>query len=368
MVNFGFGPDDGSDFVTAPQRSPLFGRTLAQAVGEALRLSGSDEVLEFGAGNGQLAVDLLNALDDLGVPCSRYAILEVSATLRERQQARLAQQAPAHAARVCWIDSLPDTFTGVALGNEVLDAMPVRLFGLDTAGRWFERGVSRAHRAAEPVFAWHDKLVPENTVPAPLRLSMNTGTRDRQEGSAGLLSGLSAADPFADKNGGRVAYLGETHEAAVAFIRTVCHMLTRGVLFLLDYGFPRREYYHPQRTGGTLMCHYRHHAHTDPFFYPGLQDITTHVEFSSIAHAAREAGAEVLGYTSQSRFLLNSGMLEMLGQIDPGDPGRFLPAANAVKTLLDESEMGELFKVIALGRGIPSCLRGFAAGDRTCSL
>lgn len=163
-------------------------------------------------------------------------------------------------------------------------------------------------------------------------------------------------------------YVTETHDAARAFTRTICTMLTRGAALLIDYGFPRHEYYHAQRAQGTLMCHYRHRAHGDPFVYPGLQDITAHVEFTGIAEAGVETGADLLGYTSQARFLLNAGITEVLGEIDPADTARFLPAANSVQKLLSEAEMGELFKVIAFSRGIEETLDAFASGDRTHTL
>jgi len=162
--------------------------------------------------------------------------------------------------------------------------------------------------------------------------------------------------------------VAETHEAANAFTRTICTMLTRGAAFLIDYGFPRHEYYHAQRAQGTLMCHYRHRAHGDPFLYPGLQDITAHVEFTGIAEAGVETGADLLGFTSQARFLLNAGITEALSEIDPADSARFLPAANAVQKLLSEAEMGELFKVIAFSRGLDDTLRAFSSGDRSHTL
>ena len=165
-------------------------------------------------------------------------------------------------------------------------------------------------------------------------------------------------------------YLTETHEAGAAFVRSVAPLLARGVLLLIDYGFPAREYYHPQRAHGTLMCHYRHHAHDDPFYYPGLQDITAHVEFSGIADAGVEAGLDLLGFTSQARFLMNAGIVDLMSALDPTDPKTFLPATSAAQKLLSEAEMGELFKVIAFGRGMDEWagLLGFATGDRSHAL
>jgi SAM-dependent MidA family methyltransferase len=331
---FGYTERDGSDFVTAPELSPLFAQTLAQPVAQVFEASGTRRVLEFGAGTGRLAAGLLNAL---GEACESYAIVELSGELRERQRATLAAEAPQHAARVQWLDTLPDRFDGVVLGNEVLDAMPVRLVVRQGAD-WLERGVALAQDGVG--FAFVDRPLVDRAVLA-------------------TLEGIDLPD----------GYLTECHEAAAGFVRTVCAMLGRGAAFFIDYGFPRHEYYHPQRDGGTLMCHYRHRAHDDPFLYPGLQDITAHVEFSGMAEAAQAAGAELAGYTSQARFLLNAGLTDALAQLDPADPARFLPAANAVQRLVSEAEMGELFKVIAFTRGLEGVqLDAFARGDRSHTL
>ncbi|WP_070108030.1 class I SAM-dependent methyltransferase [Burkholderia plantarii] len=341
---FGRRGDDGSDFVTAPELSPLFAHTLARPVAEALGASGTRRVMEFGAGTGRLAAGLLAALDALGAAPERYQIVELSGELRERQRATLAAELPdALAARVQWLDALPERFEGVVIGNEVLDAMPVRLVlradrpGEGAAG-WRERGV--AVDAATRAFVFEDRPLPA--------------------GAPDVIDALAALDL-------PPGYLTETHEAARAFTHTVCTMLARGAAFFIDYGFPAGEYYHPQRAEGTLMCHYRHRAHGDPFVWPGLQDITAHVEFSGIHAAGVAAGAELLGYTSQGRFLLNAGITEVLAGIDPSDAARFLPAANAVQKLISESEMGELFKVIAFGRGIDG-LDAFARGERSHAL
>jgi len=331
---FGRRADDGSDFVTAPELSPLFAATLARPVAEALEASGTRDVIEFGAGTGRLAAGLLNALDALGAPPDTYSIVDLSGELRERQQTMLEAQAPALAARVRWLDALPGEFAGVVIGNEVLDAMPVRLFA-HANGQWRERGVV----CHDHTFAFEDRAL--------------QSTHD-----AAFLDEIEADGD----------YVTETHEAACAFTRTICRMLARGAAFFIDYGFPRHEYYHAQRAQGTLMCHYRHRAHGDPFLYPGLQDITAHVEFSGIAEAGTDTGADLLGYTSQARFLMNAGITEALSELDPSDAARFLPAANAVQKLLSEAEMGELFKVIAFSRGIDDTLDAFASGDRSHTL
>ncbi|MPW18525.1 class I SAM-dependent methyltransferase [Paraburkholderia sp. CNPSo 3157] len=334
-IKFGRRAEDGSDFVTAPELSPLFAETLARPVAQALEASGTRHVMEFGAGTGKLASGLLNALSD-GAQFDSYSIVDLSGELRERQRETIEARAPAMAARVRWLDALPEQFEGVVVGNEVLDAMPVRLFAR-SGGQWHERGVAFENGALRfadrPVQSTHD---------------------------AAFLRDLEI-----DGDGD---YVTETHEAALAFTRTVCTMLARGAAVLIDYGFPRHEYYHAQRAQGTLMCHYRHRAHGDPFLYPGLQDITSHVEFTGIAEAGVDAGADLLGYTSQARFLMNAGITEALSAIDPSDIPNFLPAANAVQKLLSEAEMGELFKVIAFSRGIDGTLDAFARGDRSHTL
>jgi SAM-dependent MidA family methyltransferase len=330
-VKFGRRGEDGSDFVTAPELSPLFAQTFARPVAEALDASGTREVVEFGAGTGKLAAGILKALDVLACRCERYTIIELSGELRERQRQTLAAAAPGLLDRVRWLDTLPDVIEGVVIGNEVLDAMPVRLYARRD-GVWHERGVSGA-------FVFEDRPLAPAAVPPVL-----------------------AAVP------GDHAYVTETHDAAAAFVRTVCGALRRGVALFADYGFPRPEYYHAQRTEGTLMCHYRHRVHGDPFFFPGLQDITAHVEFSTLDEAARDAGAHLLGYTSQARFLMNAGITDALAALDPSDAPRFLPAANAVHKLLSEAEMGELFKVVAFGRGFHGTLSAFEQGDRSHAL
>ncbi|WOD17821.1 class I SAM-dependent methyltransferase [Paraburkholderia kirstenboschensis] len=332
---FGLRGDDGSDFVTAPELSPLFAATLARPIAEALQASGTRDVMEFGAGTGKLAAGLLNALAALGAEFDSYSIVDLSGELRERQRETIEAAAPALAGKVRWLDALPERFEGVVIGNEVLDAMPVRLFA-SVDGAWQERGVAWR----DGWFAFEDR---------PVSASADVA----------LLSEIDTA-------GGD--YLAETHDAARAFTRTVCTMLARGAAFFIDYGFPRHEYYHAQRAQGTLMCHYRHRAHGDPFVYPGLQDITAHVEFTGIAEAGVETGADLLGFTSQARFLLNAGITDVLAEIDPADTARFLPAANAVQKLLSEAEMGELFKVIAFSRGLEDTLQAFSSGDRSHTL
>jgi SAM-dependent MidA family methyltransferase len=314
---FGLMPGSGSDFVTAPELSPLFGRALARQVAQALQACGSAEVWEFGAGSGALAEQLLDAL---GAAVARYTIVDLSGSLRERQRERLARFGDV----VQWIDVLPDALSGVVVGNEVLDAMPVQLLQFDGT-QWFERGVV----TLDSGFAWEDRP---------------TDLRPAHEG------------PFAP---GTVT---EIHPQAEAFIATLADRLQRGAAFFIDYGFPEAEYYHPQRSGGTLMCHRAHQADTDPLADVGLKDITAHVNFTGIALAAQNAGLEVLGYTSQARFLLNCGLMELLQGAD-------IPTIAHAQKLVTEHEMGELFKVIGLARGCDAAFvagaLGFAEGDRT---
>jgi SAM-dependent MidA family methyltransferase len=342
---FGRLADDGSDFVTAPELSPLFARTLARALAQALDASGTRQLMEFGAGTGRLAAGILSAFEAFGTPLDSYAIVDLSGELRERQRETIEALGGTLASRVRWLDALPERFEGVVIGNEVLDAMPIQLYAR-TGGVWHARGVGIDEDGALRFEA----------------RGLHTPSVSLSKEDAALLAQLDAdIDPDID-------YVAETHPAGAAFTRTVCSMLARGAAFFVDYGFPRAEYYHPQRTQGTLMCHYRHRAHDNPFLYPGLQDITAHVEFTRIAEAGVETGADLLGYTSQARFLMNAGITDVLSEIDPADAAQFLPAANAVQKLLSEAEMGELFKVIAFSRGIDGTIDAFARGDRTHTL
>jgi len=313
------------DFVTAPELGTLFARTLARQVADLLRTG--DAVLEFGAGSGALADALTEALAERGVH-PEYLILETSAALAERQRARL--RAPA-----TWIDRLPPSFSGVMIANEVLDAMPVHALAW-TAQGVLERGVC----VDEGRLAWAERPATGEVLAAAQALPVEAGAR----------------------------YESELSLAARAWIRALAGRLTRGAILVIDYGFPAREYYHPQRSSGTLMCHYRHRAHGDPFFLPGLQDITTHVDFSALAQAAADAGLDVLGYANQAQFLINCGITELLAEVDAADVRRYAPLAAQAQMLLSPAEMGELFKVLALGRGIDVPLRGLSEGNRAHTL
>jgi SAM-dependent MidA family methyltransferase len=306
----------GSDFVTAPELSPLFGKALARQVAQALEQTGADEVWEFGAGTGALALQIIDALKSEGVQLRRYVIVDLSGDLKARQQSLLTE----HADVVTWIDQLPDVIRAVVVGNEVLDAMPVELLARKE-GRWFERGVVWS----EDALGWEDR--PTEKRP-PLEID---GEHD---------------------------YLTEIHPQGEAFVRTLGHKLKAGAIFLLDYGYPESEYYHPQRHMGTVMCHRAHRADPDPLDAVGLKDITAHVNFTGIAVVAQDAGLDVLGYTCQAHFLMNCGMVQDMQAAD-------LPTRVAAQKLLMEHEMGELFKVIGFTAGPWWQAMGFAQGDRT---
>jgi SAM-dependent MidA family methyltransferase len=330
-----FGP--GGDFITAPELTPLFGQALAAQVEQVMRLS-QPQVIEVGAGTGLLAADLLLELERRGCVPERYAILELSGELRERQFDTLAQKAPHLAGRVCWLDTLPQRCAGVIVANEVLDVMPVHLV-VARDSLLFERGVA-LDRTARP--CWADRPV-EGAV-----------------ASAARALGL----PMPDAG----EYVTELNLAARAWVAGWAERLEAGALLLIDYGYPRAEYYLPSRSRGTLLCYYRHRAHGDPFVWPGLNDITAFVDFTAVAEAAHDAGLDVLGYTNQAAFLFNCGVLECLARRGPRESADYIRAARAVQRLTTPQEMGELFKVLAVGRGIDAPLLGFARGDRLHTL
>ena len=322
----------GGDFVTAPEISPLYGQTLARQVKQVLE-AGFDEVLEVGAGSGALAATLLEELERSGKVPRNYLILELSADLRERSRDTLAARVPHLLERVAWLNRLPPVFSGVVLGNEVLDAMPAHVVRVQ-GGKLEEGGVG----VRNDRLGWSWRLASGGPLAAARSLKLPEGFRT------------------------------EIQQAAQGFIRSLAGVLEKGVALFVDYGFPQKEYYHPQRKDGTLMCHYRHHAHADPFFLPGLQDITSHVDFSAIAGAAREGGLEVAGYASQAQFLVNCGITEVMSRTPPEDGAKFLPLANQANRLMSPAEMGELFKVIAFRRGFSQTLLGFGEGDRRSAL
>ena len=308
--------------ILQPRRrlTPLFGAALAHAAA-AIMAQSAPHILEFGAGTGKLARDILTELAAAGVAVERYAIVELSGELRARQEAGAARfPAGGLARRAC-----PDAFDGVVIGNEVLDAMPVQLISKTPDG-WCELHVT----VADGRFAYVEVAA-----------------------DAALLAQI--ARQIADADALPVGYVSEVHGTACGFMASLARMLAAGqggAALLFDYGFPAHEYYFEQRAAGTLMCHYRHHAHADPFYLPGLQDITAHVDFTAMALAAQDHGVDVLGYLNQAGFLIGAGIGELLLRTDPADARAYLPQANALQKLLSPAEMGELFKVLVVGKGV----------------
>lgn len=319
------------DFTTAPELTPLFGSTLAHQVIQVLSLTGTQDILEFGAGTGSLAESLLKTLPNFGFNVNYY-ILELSPYLRCEQQHRLSQYSP----QVQWLETTPDCFNGCILANEVLDAMPVSLIHLDKLGKVLECGVSLGKNE---LFVWKNQ-------PAGHKLVETVKAR---------------IPPFLE-------YTSEINLRAEKCLESLGSWFKSGAALIIDYGFPRHEYYHAERRNGTLMCHLRHHALSDPLFAPGLQDITAHIDFSAMATAARRCGLDLLGYTTLANFLINSGIVELLNEVYYSKRNAFINTAAHAQRLLSESEMGELFKVIAIGKGLKESLIGFKVGDRSSTL
>lgn len=322
------------DFITAPLLSPLFGACLAEQALEVFERTGVFNVLEIGAGTGRLAADILAHLSACGVTV-HYDILELSGTLRAQQQATIADALPNSPHQVQWLDALPTDYEGLIIGNEVLDAMPVKLIGVND-GVWFERGVAFEK----------DQLVYVDR-PTDTRLPMPSDWMHALENSG-------------------ASYLSETQGQQMAFINSLGACLHKGVVLMLDYGFPAHEFYHPQRNTGTLMCHIQHVAHDDALYHAGVQDITAHVNFSALK---QPKGLTAIGYTNQANFLINNGLLDLLTQLPPEETRA---AANRAHKLMSEAEMGELFKVMAWAKGVDfaedDVLQGFVRGDRLDTL
>lgn len=312
----------GGDFVTAPQISPLFGRVLARQFAQVLEKAGGG-ILELGAGTGLLASQIIGEMRALGLDAP-YSILEVSGELRARQQETL------NAANVDWLDALPEKFTGIIFGNEVLDALPVHLV------HWTEGGpLERSVTAKEQGFSWEDRPIAD-----PALLAQAT--------TLNLPAG----------------YVSEISLAAPALVRSLAERMASGLVLFIDYGFGRSEYYHPQRSMGTLRAHYRHHALDDPFYLPGLCDLTAHVDFTSVADAGLEAGLEICGYTTQANFLLAGGITTLLAETPADSAAHYLPISTGVQKLLSPAEMGELFKVIGMSKKNAPCPSAFSFGDQ----
>jgi SAM-dependent MidA family methyltransferase len=312
------------DFVTAPEISSLFGECVARAIAPTIAATNGD-VLELGPGSGKLACDVLLALEKLNQLPNRYLLLEVSADLRQRQTQALARLPEHLSQRAVWLDALPKSFEGAIIANEVLDVLPVHLLYF-SEGQIHERGVASY---AEDSFIWRDNLV----LPPDLKAAASC-----------IQTGFP--DSVMPNN-----YLTEVAPAVSGLVKSLAESLQRGTILLIDYGFRQAEFYHESRSTGTLMCHYRHYAHTDPFLYPGLQDITAHVDFSDVAAAGFATGLELINYTSQAQFLLSAGITELLAQHDPNNAATFLPLTNQVQRLMSPAEMGEFFKVIGFAKG-----------------
>jgi len=317
---------EAGDFVTAPEISNVFAKCMALQARQVIEKTGGN-ILELGPGSGVLAADMFEELLAHKVVPERYFLLEVSPDLRERQRKLLAYRFPEHIGRFVWLDSLPEKITGLVIANEVLDVVPCAIVHR-TRDQLLERGVI----VTEAGFAWDDQPMPDDAL------------KRRAE---------SAFPP------GDYSYLSEINLAAEGLVRTVAASIDKGVALFIDYGFPEREFYHPQRFMGTLRCHYRHRFHGDPFFLPGLQDITAHVDFTAMARAAEGVDAEVYGFTTQAYFLISCGLAVMVADGDPGMTLSRLKGTSAVHRLINPSEMGELFKVLGVGRGIDGPLLGF---------
>jgi SAM-dependent MidA family methyltransferase len=331
---FGDSKVGGGDFVTAPQISPLFAQTLSNQIAQVLNITHGN-ILELGAGTGKLATDILLTLVELDSAPAKYFILEVSDHLRQVQLETLQSKLPNDLVqRVEWLTELPSGFSGVMIGNEVLDAIPVHMVNVKNDGI-YERGIV----IEDGEFVWQDEVLREpSMLDAVSKLNLPEG------------------------------YVTEICPAATGLITSLAHSLQQGIILMIDYGFAAREYYHLQRNQGTLMCHYQHYAHSDPLINIGLQDITAHVDFTSIAHAGVNHGLVLSGFCSQAQFLMNCGILELMSQVSPHDMARYAPLAAAAQKLLSPAEMGDLFKVITFSKNIDEPLMGFVSGDKSHTL
>jgi SAM-dependent MidA family methyltransferase len=313
------------DFVTAPEISPMFARCFALQAVQVLDRIGGD-ILELGPGSGQFAADLFGELKSLNKLPDRYRLLEVSPDLRERQRSLIAARFPDDMGRFEWIDALPEKIRGMVIANEVLDVVPFDIVHRNR-GDVLERGVI----VTEAGFAWDDAALPMGELKRRAEAVVPPGDYD---------------------------YTTEISLPAEALVRTISSSLEAGLAVFIDYGFSEREFYHPQRSGGTLRCHYRHRFHGDPFFMPGLQDITAHVDFTAMARAAEQGGSEVLGFTTQAYFLISCGLAVLVSSGDPTATLSKLKATSAVHRLISPSEMGELFKVFVFGKGVEEPILG----------
>ena len=323
------------DFVTASELGSLYGRCVARQAAQILAQLDGGSLLEFGAGSGVLAATVLTELAERDSLPAEYLIVEVSPALRAQQQQTLAGQIEQNLVKVRWLDSLPESgFRGVILANEVLDAMPIIRFRVGAEGH-MTAGVVRRNGHLD--WSWQ-------------RDPSQDGRIDRLVQQYGLV-----AD-----------YTSEVNPRAAAWMQTVGRVLDAGLILVMDYGYPGAEYYHYERSDGTLMCHYQHRAHMDPFLYPGLQDLTAHVDFSAVAAAGQLAGLDIAGFTSQEAFLLSTGVLDLVAHESSGPVAPKLSAE--LKQLTLSSEMGESFKALAMVKHIDSPLLGFSLRDRRVAL
>ncbi|MGI9317689.1 MAG: class I SAM-dependent methyltransferase [bacterium] len=316
------------DFITAPLMGRLFGRCVARQCAQVIANMTNPSIFEFGAGDGSLAVSVLEELDALGVLPDRYFILETSAELKQRQHRAVGCLSIRLQNRVQWLDQLPGTIHGIVLANELLDALPCKRFKVDSAGTISELGVSLTNNQ----FTWSKS--------------------SREIKNIDWLQSLNLKQD----------YHSELPLQAASWVETVAELIDQGLMLLIDYGFPRQEFYHSDRAEGTLMCHYRHHSHPDPFYLPGLQDITAHIDFTAIANAGIRGGLDLAGFCDQANFLLSCGLIDILADSQSkGEPGtkEMLTLSAEVKKLTMPHEMGDLFKVIALCKGIEGILIGF---------
>ena len=326
---------EGGDFVTAPEVSPVFSLCLARQLAECLRRLDGGDILEFGAGSGRMAADMLAELEVLDALPERYLILELSPSLQQVQRDTLGQTVPHLLSRVYWIARMPENgFRGVLLGNELLDAMPV-------------------HRFRRSQDTWQELAVSVDDM----------GFHDHWSGmqSPGLAAELERLWPDAD--GVDEGYSSEVNMRLQPWVQAAADCMEAGYLVLIDYGYTQREYYHPERRQGTLICHFRHRAYPDPYLLPGLQDMTANVDFSALARAGVEAGFELSGYTTQAHFLIDNGLEQILSASDPDDIRRHMQLVQGVKKLMLPGGMGERFQVMAFALGVPSQLAGFRSRD-----
>lgn len=330
---------EAGDFVTAPEISSLFSFSLANAIIPAL--SNEDIILEVGAGRGRMAADMLLFLQGKNALPKEYWILELSADLRQRQKETILQVAPDLIGRVKWIETLPDNFNGVVVANELLDAMPVQLFQKN------ENVINEVN------VTWQDEK---------FCFAL------KQSEDARLLNRVTSLESSSETEF-ETGYISEVNFSAEDWIKSIADKLQKGIIILIDYGFPQHEYYHAQRSQGTLMCHYRHRTHADPFVYPGLQDITAHIDFTAMADAALEAGLKVNGYTNQVNFLMGAGLMDLVSNSETVDMNQdaglkqHLDIATQIKKLTLPHEMGELFKVIGFSKNSDITLPAFSFRD-----